>query len=360
MAQISLFAPYELGPHKLANRFVMAPMTRCRADAEGVPTADVAVYYGQRASAGLIVSEGVAPSANGCGYARQPGLWSPAQVAAWKTVTDAVHARGGVIFAQLMHSGRVSHPANMIPGARVVAPSAVALAGQMYTDAAGMQDYPVPEAMTAADIVATKAEFVSAARNAIAAGFDGVELHAANGYLLEEFLTPQTNQRSDAYGGSVENRIRFMTEVAGEVAAAIGAGKVGLRISPYGQASGMLPYPELQETYVALLTALAPLGLVYVHVVNHAAMGNPPVPEDFLAGLKAGWPGTFFIGGSFDLASGQAAVEAGKSDLVGIGRAFIANPDLVERLQKGLELASPDFDTFYSPGAKGYTDYPTA
>lgn len=360
MSQISLFEPFALGPHKLANRFVMAPMTRCRADAQGVPSADVAVYYGQRASAGLIVSEGVAPSANGCGYARQPGLWTAAQIAGWKAVTDAVHAKGGVIFAQIMHSGRVSHPANMEPGARIIAPSAVALAGQMYTDTAGMQDYPVPEAMSAADITATQAEYVAAARNAIAAGFDGVELHSANGYLLEEFLSPDTNQRSDAYGGSIENRIRFMIEVATAVTAAIGADKVGFRVSPYGRASGMAPYADLDETYFALFKALAPLGLVYAHVVDHAAMGNPAIPAEFLTALKALWPTTFFIGGSFDLASGQAAVDAGKTDLVGIGRAFIANPDLVARLQKGLPLATPDFNTFYSPGPAGYIDYPTA
>lgn len=360
MTALSLFEPYAMGPHKLANRFVMNPMTRCRADADAVPTAIMATYYGQRASAGLIVTEGVAPSANGRGYARQPGLWTPAQVAGWKAVTDAVKAKGGKIFAQVMHTGRVSHPANMAPGARVIAPSAVALAGQMYTDAQGMQDYPVPEPMTAADIAATKAEFVAGAKNAIAAGFDGVELHAANGYLLEQFLSPHTNQRSDAYGGSVENRIRFVVEVAEAVSAAIGADRVGIRISPYGMASGMSPYPELDETYLALAKALAPIGLVYMHVVNHAAMGNPAIPAAFLTALHAAWPTTFFIGGSYDLTSGQAAVEAGETDLVGIGRAFIANPDLVERLKTGAPLAAPDASTFYTPGETGYTDYAAA
>lgn len=360
MPTISVFEPYAMGPHKLANRFVMNPMTRCRADADGVPTAIMATYYGQRASAGLIVTEGISPSPDGRGYARQPGLWTDAQIAGWSAVTGAVKAAGGTIFAQVMHTGRVSHPANMPAGARIVAPSAVALAGQMYTDSLGMQDYPVPAEMTAADIAQAKAEFVTGAKNAIAAGFDGIELHGANGYLLEQFLSPLTNLRSDGYGGSVANRIKFVVEVAQAVAAAIGADRVGIRLSPYGMASGMAPYPELDETYLALVKALDEVGLVYLHVVDHAAMGNPPIPADFLTALHKAWSRTFFIGGSFDLASGQDAVNAGKTDLVGIGRAFIANPDLVARFKAGKPLAAANADTFYTPGANGYTDYAVA
>ena len=360
MPAISLFEPYAMGPHKLANQIVMNPMTRCRADADGVPTPIMATYYAQRATAGLIVTEGVAPSANGRGYARQPGLWSPAQIAAWKPVTAAVKAASGVIFAQVMHTGRVSHPANMPAGGRIIAPSALALAGQMYSDAEGMQDHPVPQEMTLADIEATKSEFVTAAKDAIAAGFDGIELHGANGYLLEQFLSPHTNQRHDAYGGSVTNRIRFVVEVAKAVAAAIGGDKVGIRLSPYGMASGMMPYPEVDETYLALTKAFAEAGLIYLHIANHAAMGNPPIPVALLASLRAAWPRTFFLGGSFDLASGQAAVDAGESDLVGIGRAFIANPDLVTRLKNGTPLAAMNGDALYTPGAAGYTDYPNA
>lgn len=357
---VSIFEPTSMGPHKLQNRLVMNPMTRCRADADAVPTAIMAEYYGQRATAGLIVTEGIAPSPNGRGYARTPGLWNDAQVQAWKPVTAAVHGKGGVIFAQIMHTGRVSHPGNMPAGAKVVAPSAVALAGQMYTDGAGMQDYPVPQEMTEADIAQAKAEFVTAAQNAIAAGFDGVELHAANGYLLEQFLSPDTNQRSDDWGGSVAKRSRFVIEVAEAVVAAIGGDKVGIRISPYGTASGMAAYPEVDETYLALVAALAKAGLVYVHLVDHAAMGNPAIPAEFRTALKAAWPRTFIVGGSFDGASAQAAVASGAADLTGFGRAFLANPDLVARLQRGLELNAPNFDTFYSPGAAGYTDYPTA
>jgi N-ethylmaleimide reductase len=259
-----------------------------------------------------------------------------------------------------MHTGRVSHPANMPTGGRIIAPSALALAGQMYSDAEGMQDHPVPQEMTLADIEATKSEFVTAAKDAIAAGFDGIELHGANGYLLEQFLSPHTNQRSDAYGGSVANRIRFVVEVAKAVAAAIGGDKVGIRLSPYGMASGMTPYPEVDETYLTLTKALAEAGLIYLHIANHAAMGNPPIPAALLASLRAAWPRTFFLGGSFDLASGQAAVDAGESDLVGIGRAFIANPDLVARLKKGTPLATMNADALYSHGPVGYSDYANA
>ena len=357
---ITLFDATTLGSHHLQNRIVMNPMTRSRADADAVPTAIMATYYGQRGTAGLIVTEGTAPSPNGRGYARIPGLWNDAQVAGWRPVTAAAHAKGAVIFAQLMHTGRVSHPGNMPAGARVVAPSAIVLPGQMYTDSLGMQDHPVPEAMTAADLDATKAEFVTAARNAVAAGFDGIELHAANGYLLEEFLSPLTNTRTDGYGGSVANRIRFVVEVAEAVVAAIGADHVGIRISPYGTASGMSAYPEVDETHLALSAALAKAGLVYLHVVDHTAMGNPPSPQAFRDALRASWPRSYIIGGSFDLASAQVAVDAGQTDLVGFGRAFISNPDLVARLHDVTALASPDFATFYTPGPAGYTDYPTA
>lgn len=356
----SLFEPYRMGNMTLSNRLVMNPMTRSRADATGTPQDPMAEYYSQRATAGLIVSEGIAPSANGKGYARIPGLWSNAQVQAWKPVVNAVHAKGGKIFAQLMHTGRVSHPANMAADAKIVAPSALALAGQMYTDAQGMQDHPVPQAMLEADIAQAKAEFVQAAKNAIAAGFDGVELHAANGYLLEQFLSPVTNQRTDAWGGSVEKRIRFVAEVARETAAAIGGDRLGIRISPYGVNGGMSAYPELEETYFKLLPLLAEAGLVYMHVADHAAMGAPAVPAAFKQALRKAWPRTFFIGGSFDQASGQQAVNEGLVDLVGLGRAFLANPDLVQRLKKGVPLNAPDMGSFFTPGAKGYTDYPLA
>lgn len=361
MSPQSLFDSAKLGSITLKNRLVMNPMTRSRSDEAGLANALMAEYYGQRAGAGLIVTEGIAPSPNGKGYARIPGLWSADQVESWKPVTAAVHAKGGHIFAQLMHTGRVSHPLNMVEGAKVVAPSAVPLTGaQMHTDKAGMQDYPVPAALDEAGLQATRAEFVQAAKNAVAAGFDGIELHAANGYLLEEFLSPHTNARTDDWGGSVAKRIRFVVEAASECAAAIGGGKVGIRLSPYGVASGMAAYPEVEEEYLALLKALAPLGLAYVHIADHAGQGAPPIPPAFKQALRKAWTGTLLIGGSFDQASGQAAVEAGLADLVGYGRAFLANPDLVERFQKGLALNAPDYSTLFTPGAKGYIDYPLA
>ena len=245
MADLSLFAPVPLGPLTLRNRLVMAPMTRSRAQEANTPNELMAEYYGQRAAAGLIVTEGTSPSPNGTGYPRIPGLWNPAQVAGWGRVTAAVHAKGGRIFAQLMHTGRVGHPLNLPAGAEIVAPSAVALEGDMYTDAQGMQPHPRPREMSEADVRQAIGEFVQAARNAVAAGFDGVELHAANGYLIEQFLSPHTNRRGDAWGGSVEKRLAFALETAKETAAAIGGERVGIRLSPHGVNAGMKPYPEI-------------------------------------------------------------------------------------------------------------------
>jgi N-ethylmaleimide reductase len=320
----------------------------------------MAEYYGQRTEAGLIVTEGTSPSPNGTGYPRIPGLWAERQVAAWTKVTDAVHARGGRIFAQLMHTGRVGHPLNLPAGAEVLAPSAVAASGVMYTDAQGPQPHPVPRAMTEAEVHAAIAEFVQAARNAVAAHFDGVELHGANGYLLEQFLSPQTNQRQDDWGGSVDKRISLVVEVAREVSAAIGGQRVGIRLSPYGVNADMKPYPEIHETYVKLVERLVSTGIQYLHVVDHSSMGAPKVPDEIKAAIRGAWPRTLILAGGLDLQSAEAALDQGKGDLFAFGRPFLANPDLVRRLHRGLPLNSPDFATFYTPGPKGYTDYPAA
>jgi len=355
----AIFLPTELGDLKLQNRFVMSPMTRCRADAEHAPTELVAEYYEQRASAGLIVSEGIAPSPNGKGYARIPGLWSDAQVAGFSEVTGRVHARGAKIFAQLMHTGRVSHPLNMPAGAELLAPSAVALTGaKMWTDQQQMQDYPTPRAMTLAEVEHTIEEHVVAAKNAIRAGFDGVELHGANGYLTEQFLSPHTNLRSDRFGGSVQGRARFALEVVGAMASAIGKQRVGIRLSPYGVASGMAAYPEIDETYVHLADELSKLGIVYVHVVDHSAQGAPPIPAALKATLRARFGGKYIAAGGFDLALAESAIDAGSTDLVAFGRPFLSNPDLVDRFAKGHPLVSPDMSTAFSAGPKGYVDYP--
>ena len=360
MSEALLFAPAHLGPLPLKNHLVMAPMTRSRAVEANTPNALIAEYYAQRASAGLIVTEGTSPSPNGTGYPRIPGIWSDRQVAGWRIVADAVHARGGRIFVQLMHTGRVGHPLNLPAGAEVLAPSAVAAPGEMYTDAKGMQPHPVPRAMTDAEVRHAIEEHVAAARNAVAAGLDGVELHGANGYLLEQFLSPDTNRRTDAWGGSVEKRLAFVVEVARQVAAAIGGARVGIRLSPHGVNAGMVAYPEIDETYRKLVTALVATGVEYVHLVDHSAMGAPVVPAELKLALRKAWPRTFILAGGFDRASAEAALRERRADLVAFGRPFLANPDLVARLQSGLPLNAPDFATFYTPGPKGYTDYPAA
>ena len=345
---------------QFANRAVMAPMTRSRAVGANTPNALMAEYYGQRASAGLIITEGTSPSPNGLGYARIPGLFNAAQVAGWKAVTDAVHAKGGKIFVQLMHTGRVSHVANLPPGAEVVGPTATACPGQMYTDSQGSQPHSTPRAMTAADIAHAVEEYARSAQLAIEAGFDGVELHAANGYLIEQFLNANVNQRTDAYGGSIEGRNRFALDVARATVAAIGAHRVGIRLSPYGVFNSTGAYPDIDAQYLALTQELSKLGLLYLHVLDHSAMGAPPVPAELKAGLRAAFDGLFVLAGGFDRANAEAALEAGHADLVAFARPFLANPDLVERMQAAAPLNAPDPATFYTPGPKGYTDYPLA
>jgi N-ethylmaleimide reductase len=354
----SLFETATLGPLTLANRLVMNPMTRCRANGVGIPGAMVAEYYGQRASAGLIITEGIAPTPSGKGYARIPGLWNEKQVEGWKPVTAAVHAKGGKIIAQLMHCGRMAHPANMPNGATIVAPSALAAPGQMFTDSLGLQDHPVPHAMNEDEILQAITTFTKASVNAIAAGFDGVELHGANGYLIEQFISPTSNHRKDAWGGTVAKRLHFALEVAKSVATAIGADKVGMRISPFGMAGGMEAYPEIQEAYLLLAEGLESLGLAYIHMADHSALGGPAIPAAFREALRKAWTRTLIIGGSFDQAKAEAAISSGACDLAGFGRAFLANPDLVARFTEGKPLNTVDANTFYTPGNKGYTDYP--
>ncbi|WP_205959751.1 alkene reductase [Flammeovirga aprica] len=356
---MKLFSSYSLGPLALKNRVVMAPMTRCRAE-NNIPTDLMAEYYAQRASAGLIITEGTAPSKNGLGYARIPGIYSSEQVEGWKKVTQAVHDKGGKIFVQLMHTGRVSHPLNMETDARIVAPSAIALSGEMYTDQEGNKPYPVPEEMTSADIKEAIQEFVSASKNAIESGMDGVELHGANGYLINQFLSPITNQRTDEYRGSPENRNRFAVEVAKGVVEAIGADKVGIRISPYGVFNDLAPFEGIDEQYLALVDALNELDILYLHIVDHSGMGAPEVPKSIKQKLKSAFKSTFISSGGLDKEKAEGILEAEEGDLVAFGRPFIANPDLVERLKENAEIATPDFDTFYTPGEKGYTDYTVA
>ncbi|MGB0523749.1 MAG: alkene reductase [Flammeovirgaceae bacterium] len=360
MSTSKLFSSFQLGSIELKNRIVMAPMTRSRA-IDNIPNTLMAEYYAQRAEAGLIITEGTAPSANGVGYPRIPGVFSEAQVAGWKLVTDAVHAKGGRIFIQLMHTGRTSHPLNMAEGTEVLAPSAIQLSGEMYTDQEGMKAYPVPKEMTKEDILAAQEEYVQAAKNAIAAGFDGIELHGANGYLIEQFINPASNQRTDEYGGSAENRNRFVVELAEKVVAAIGGDKVGIRLSPYGVFNDMNPdYPELVPAYTALAKKFSELGLVYIHLVDHTAMGAPAVPDQIKETIRTAFGGTIIGSGGFTKETAEHYLQEQKSELVAFGRPFIANPDLVNRFKHDYPLADPDFDTFYTPGEKGYTDYALA
>lgn len=354
-----LTTPTQMGALSLQNRVVMAPMTRSRSPGN-VPGPLVAEYYGQRASVGLVITEGTSPSPNGLGYPRIPGIYSAEQREGWRAITSAIHAGGAKVFVQLMHTGRVGHPHNLPAGAELVSPSATTTGETMYTDAAGPQPNPVARAMDAADLERARAEFVHAARTAIEAGADGIELHAANGYLLEQFLSPQTNQRTDVYGGSIENRIRFVVEIAAATAAAIGAERVGIRLSPHGSNAGMKPYDGVDETYRALVRALAPLGLAYLHLADHSSMGAPAIPPELRAAIRAAWPRTLILAGGFDAEKAEAALAAGEADLVAFARPIISNPDFVARVKDGLPLAATDFATLYTPGPEGYTDYPRA
>lgn len=352
-----LLSPWTLGKVELKNRVVMAPMTRSRCPGNS-PGDMVATYYAQRAEAGLIVTEGTAPSPNGLGYARIPGLFSPEQVRGWRKVTDAVHKAGGRIFVQLMHTGRVSHPLNMPAGSRILAPSPVTLSGKIWTDAQGEQPYATPAEMTEEDIRATIAEFARSAELAVEAGFDGVELHAANGYLINQFLNTATNQRKDGWGGNVGNRMRFVVEVARQAAARIGRERVGMRLSPYGVFNDMAIDPAMDETFERLATELDAIGLVYVHLADHSSMGAPEVPAAIKRKIRAAFRGTLILSGGYDRARAEADLSAKKGDLVAFGRPFISNPRLVTRMTAGAALLPADQATFYSPGEKGYTDYP--
>ncbi len=358
METYKLFTSTKVGSLELKNRMVMAPMTRCRAIGN-IPNDMMATYYQQRATAGLIIAEGTSPSPNGLGYARIPGIFSEAQILGWKKVTTAVHKSGGKIIVQIMHTGRISHMLNMQESAQIVAPSAIKAEGQMWTDLKQMQDYPTPKEMTAEDIVSTQAEYLTASQNALKAGFDGVELHGANGYLLEEFLSPFSNTRHDKYSGSIENRCRFVLEVVTAVALTIGKDKTGIRLSPYGVANNMHNYPEIDATYEYLSKELSKLDIAYIHLVDHSAMGAPPVPIEIKKLIRKNFKNTLILCGGYDKESAEETIESGLCDLIGFGRPFINNPDLVERFEFNHEVSQNlKAELFYTDDEKGYTDYP--
>ncbi|MFM2272716.1 MAG: hypothetical protein RL702_1781 [Pseudomonadota bacterium] len=348
----ALFAPVQLGALELANRVVMAPMTRDRAGPGDVPTDAMVEYYAQRASAGLIVTEGVQPSAVGKGYWRTPGIHSAEQVEGWRRVADAVHARGGKLVMQLMHCGRVVVPANRGFEAEVVAPSALPCPVQVPGPDGTPVDTAMPRALAADELPALLEEYAAAARNAMAAGIDGVELHCASGYLINQFLNPASNVREDEFGGSAENRIRFPVMVLKALADAIGADRVGFRISPGNPYNGMDP-SDPQGTFAPFVKAADGLGLAFLHVVDMGLEGL-----DTLAMLRANWSGPIIANNNLKADSARALLEAGRAEAVSFGRAFIANPDLVERIAAGAVLAKPDYALLYTGEKRGYTDYP--
>ncbi|CAH0990221.1 N-ethylmaleimide reductase [Sinobacterium norvegicum] len=348
-----LQSPVQFGRLSLKNRIIMAPMTRSRGGADGTATPLMAQYYGQRASAGMIISEGVQPSADGKGYMATPGIYTEAQIASWQPVTEAVHAKGGTMVMQIMHCGRVGHPDNKDPGAETVAPSAIKAEGEIFTPN-GMKDFIEPRALTLSEIDVVIAQYRQATENAYAAGFDGVELHCTSGYLPAQFLATGSNQRQDQYGGSVENRSRFVVEVLAAMASVDGADRVGLRICPGHPFNGLFDAKPL-ETFQYFLSAISNMGLAYLHAIKS------PIEEIDVIELATNYfKGPLIINDGFDQDSAENIITEQQVDAVSFGRFYISNPDLVKRFECDLPLAEMDFDTIYGGEAKGYSDYPEA
>lgn len=358
MSTSKLFEPYKLGAVTLTNRTVMAPLTRNRALAGNVPNPLAVEYYTQRASAGLLVTEGTAVSQQGQGYQDVPGLYTRDQIAGWKKVTDSVHAKGGHIYTQLWHVGRVSHASLQPNGGAPVAPSAIAAKTKTYVNNS-FTDCSPPRALELDEIPGIIESFARAAAHAMEAGFDGIEIHGANGYLLDQFARDTTNKRTDAYGGSLENRAKLMLEVAAAVAKEIGPDKTGIRISPVTPANDAQADSQAQKLYDYIVDGLNAEKLVYLHVVEGATGGPRDVAPFDYAGLRKRFKGTYIGNNGYDLALAEKVLAADAADLIAFGKPFISNPDLVERLKAGAPLNDADKATFYGGGAKGYTDYPT-
>jgi N-ethylmaleimide reductase len=351
MSEVNLFTTGRIDGFETRNRIVMAPMTRSRANPGAIPSEMAVEYYLQRASAGLIITEGTAPSPNGLGYARTPSIHTAEHIHVWKQITDAVHARSSRIFLQLMHVGRIGHSANRLTPDPLVAPSAIRASGQIFTDKLGLQDFEPPRALESDEVPSVIAEYGQSTRNAIAAGFDGVELHCGSGYLPMQFLSTGTNHRTDGYGGTVNKRLRFVIETLEEMTHAAGsASRVGIKISP------AMPFNDIAdddplETYTELTMAISPMGLAYLHVLRSA-----PLPNIFEI-LRPLFHGVFAAAGGFTRESGNAALAAGEADFIVFGKLFTSNPDLPYRFARNLPLTDWDTSTFYTPGAKGYIDF---
>lgn len=358
----AILSPYRLGDLTLDNRIVMAPMTRARAKALK-PDANTAIYYAQRAGAGLIVSEGIAITPEGRGSVYVPGIYDDEQVAGWRAVTDAVHARGGRIFAQLWHVGRAGHAQHNGGQPPVSSVAVRADATTFILDDTGVAErvpQGEPRALDASEMPRLVQAYVAAARNAIRAGFDGVEIHGANGYLLEQFINGALNTRADDYGGSIANRLRLPLAVVDAVAAEVGSRRTGLRVAPFGRFNDMHPFADEAETWLALAHTLSTRDLAYLHLSDQESLGADKLPVDFAIEMRRVFGGTLVIAGGFGKDSGQAAIDAGRCDLVAIGRPFIFNPDLVERYRHGWPLVPNDPTKFYGgEGPEGYIDYPS-
>lgn len=354
---MKLYNKYTLGKLTLKNRIVMAPMTRSRA-IENIPNDLMEKYYSSRTDAGLLITGATAISPNSLGYARIPGIFNKEQINGWKKITDAVHANEGKIFVQLFHTGRIAHPANMPKRAIILAPSAIADQGEMWTDTNGMQKHPVPKEMTLEDIEYAQNEFIEAAKNAMEAGFDGVEIHGANGYLLDQFINPSSNKRKDIYGNSYQNRSRFTIETVKKIVDVIGSNKTGIRLSPYGVFNNMSAFDEMEEQFEYLGAELGKLNLSYIHIVDHSSMGAPEVTESVKNKIKNAFNGTIIYSGGLSKETAETILENNNQSLVAFGRAFLANADLVQRFKTNATLNEPNPDTFYTPGEEGYLDYP--
>jgi N-ethylmaleimide reductase len=362
----SLFSPYELGPYRLSNRIVMAPMTRSRAEQPGnIPSRLNAIYYAQRASAGLIVTEGAQISPQGQGYPWTPGIHTAEQIEGWRTVADEVHAAGGHLFLQLWHVGRISHPFFQPKGELPVAPSAITPAGEAFIlneqGQPAMVPFVTPRALELSELPEIINQYVQASKNALSAGIDGVEIHAANGYLLDQFISSGTNQRNDAYGGSIENRIRLLLEVTDAVSRVCGAERVGVRISPFGTFNDMSD-EDPEALFEAIADALSSRGLGYLHIVDPTFDGEASIRsrgQQLMTSLRYRFAGTLILCGGYDRSRADTALKEGRADLIGFGRPFISNPDLPMRLETGAPLTAPDPTLFYGGGIQGYVDYPT-
>lgn len=350
-----LLIPFIKGELTLKNHIVMAPMTRSRA-IDNLPNQLMAEYYGQRTGAGLIITEGTAPSPEALGYPRIPGIFSQQQVEAWKTVTDKVHRGGSKIFLQLMHTGRIGHFDNLPKGTVLVGASDKKAAGQIFTDTKGLQDYSEPAILSIEGIQKVISDFASASKNAVAAGFDGVEIHGANGYLPEQFMNPNVNNRNDEYGGSIKNRIRFTIELAQAVIDAIGKEKTGIRFSPFSKLGDLESYDEdeTNDTYAVLAQKMEELQITYIHIAV-----NAQIPKKTLQKIRDNFSGTIILSNGLTPETGEEALHADFADLVAFGRSFLSTPDFVERIQTNTPLNPVDYNNLYTPGSAGYTDYPT-